>query len=79
MPTPSRFIDYPAQFVVMRVNSLRWSVYADYREDHLRRVAGPFWSKLTALRVEQALTQHFRNGWDLGNKGRAVYGGGRAA
>jgi len=79
MPTPSRFMDYSVKFDVRRVG-WRWQVVSIWHwEDKLERPVVTFWRKMTALRVAGELTKHYRTGWDMGKKGDAIYGGGRAA
>lgn len=73
------FIDYPRRYYAKRFG-LHWHVCSiDTFERVERREAGPFWRELTALRIARALTQHYRDGWDSGARGYAVYGGGRVA
>lgn len=87
-PDPSRFpplrargdfITYARIYFTKRFG-LRWHVCSiDHFEEIERKECGPFWRKIDALRVQAALTQHYRDGWDSGAKGYAVYGGGRVA
>lgn len=77
MPTPSRFMNYSVRFETKR-SGLKWEVMSIYPDNIERRVIR-VWNRFTALRIEQALTQHYRNGWDMGAKGHAIFGGGRAA
>lgn len=58
-------MDYPVKFITIRRNSFRWYVASIYPDRMMRDVCGPYWSRFTALRIEQSLTQHFRNGYDM--------------
>lgn len=79
MPTPSGFIDYAVKFDVRRVG-WRWRVVSIWRTERgLERPVLTFWRQHTAMRVAGELTKHYRTGWDMGKKGIAIYGGGRAA
>ncbi|MCR4300751.1 MAG: hypothetical protein NUV51_04000 [Sulfuricaulis sp.] len=59
--------EYPASFYVAG-RWLHWTVHSDYEDGTFRLVCGPFWSRMTALRIAAALTQHYRNGFDTGRK-----------
>ena len=76
---PIGFRDYRRKFYVKRAG-LRWIVFSiDAFEQIERHIAGPFWRQRTALKICLALTQHYRDGWDMGYRKEAVYGGARIA
>lgn len=79
MGTPDQFLGYSRTYYSRRVG-LRWSVFSiDTFEEIERKVAGPFWRWITAERIAQTITQHYRDGWDMGRSGKARWGGGRYA
>ena len=74
---PPGFREYSWRYYSKR-DGWRWSIfYIDTFEKVERKVCGPFWRWHTAERIAQTFTQHYRSGWDMGNKGRAVFAGGR--
>jgi hypothetical protein len=77
--SPRPFHNYSWRYYSKRVG-FRWSVFfIDHFDKVERKVCGPFWRWRTAERMAMTFTQHCRSGWDMGNQGRAVFGGRRNA
>lgn len=56
--------EYPVKFIV-EGSWLNWSVYSIYPDGIKRVSSGPYLRKVTASRIADSLTQHYRNGWDM--------------
>lgn len=76
---PAGFLDYRRKYYVKRVG-WRWAVFSiDTFEQIERQVTRPFWRWIAAARLQGVLTQHYRDGWDMGYRKEACYGGARIA
>lgn len=60
--------EYPVSFYARKDDLFGWWVYSIYEDGIHRREVGPFWRKVSALRVEGALIKNYRTGFDMGAK-----------